>query len=205
MLAAYRDQVFGNMTNNRGSLMFEAAAGVTIPLGSRWHIEPSIRGGYPHIAGFSLTAGYKFPFPKNAKPRGPSSNDIIKRIHIASFDTILFGPDTEQYNANIDLGVGDLNDKVLNSTAETLKENPEFRVRIEGHANPVTKAPGEAARLMALSRKRADIIAEKLREKGVNEEQMVITAFGGTRIISNDARNINRRVELIVVQVNNEL
>jgi outer membrane protein OmpA-like peptidoglycan-associated protein len=205
MLAAYKDQVFGNPTNNRGSLMFDAATGITIPLGSRWHIEPSVRGGYPHIAGFSLTAGYKFPFPQKGKSRGPSSNDIIKRIHIASFDTILFGPDTEQYNADVDPGTRDLNDRILNSTAEMLKEHPEFRVRIEGHANPVTKTSGEAARLMVLSRKRADVIAGKLREKGVKEEQMVITAFGGTRIISYDTRNINRRVELIVVQVNNEL
>jgi outer membrane protein OmpA-like peptidoglycan-associated protein len=206
MLAAYRgeDTPFGDISNNRGSAMFDAAAGVTIPLGSRWHIEPSIRTGYPHIVGFSLTAGCKFPLQPRAR-KVPSSNEIIRRIQIASFDSIMFGPDTEQYNVDINQATRDLNEKILDSTVKTLKENPNFRVRIEGHANPVTKKSSEAERLMTLSRMRADTIAWKLREKGVTDEQMVITAFGGARTLSNDAWNINRRVELIVVQVNTDL
>jgi outer membrane protein OmpA-like peptidoglycan-associated protein len=207
ILAMYRgDTPFNDAAKNRGSVMFDVAAGVTIPLGSRWHIEPSVRAGYPHIVGFSLTAGYKFPFQQKVNPVQVSSSDeIIKRIQIASFDSILFGPNTEQYNVNIDLAAMEHNEKVLIETAKILKENPGFRVRIEGHANPVIKDPNEADKLMTLSRQRANIIAAKLRENGVAEEQMIIAAFGGTRIISSDARNINRRVELIVVQINTDL
>ncbi|MDR0290129.1 MAG: hypothetical protein LBI06_04270, partial [Treponema sp.] len=76
LIAAYRgmDNPLDNVTMTRGSVMADAALGVTIPLSARWHIEPSIRGGYPHIAGFSITAGVKFPLPhkskyQNAPPR----------------------------------------------------------------------------------------------------------------------------------------
>jgi outer membrane protein OmpA-like peptidoglycan-associated protein len=98
----------------------------------------------------------------------------------------------------------ELNDNILNSIANALKENPVLLVRIEGHANPVTNSPGETESLMSLSRKRADTIAAKLGEKGVTEEQMVIAAFGGSQSVAN-TRNGNRRVELIVIQVNTDL
>jgi outer membrane protein OmpA-like peptidoglycan-associated protein len=203
------DGIFSDPTRNRGSLMFDAAAGVTIPLASRWHIEPSIRAGYPHIMGFSVTAGYKFSLPQKTKytePKQlPTSNEIIEHILIASVDSILFGPNTEQYNTSIDQDTQELNEKILNSIAETLREHPDFRVRIEGHANPVTNNPGESDLLMVLSKLRADAIAGKLREKGVTEEQMIIIAFGGIKNIANDPRNMNRRVEVMVIQVNNGL
>jgi outer membrane protein OmpA-like peptidoglycan-associated protein len=213
LLSMYRgngdDRIFGDPARNRGSLMFDAAAGVTIPLASRWHIEPSIRTGYPHIMGFSVTAGYKFPLPqkaKNTEPRQlPTSNEVIEHILIASVDSILFGPNTEQYNASIDQDTRELNERILDGVAETLREHPDFRVRIEGHANPVTNNPGEADLLMILSKLRADAIAGKLREKGVTDEQMIVIAFGGIKNIANDPRNMNRRVEVMVIQVNNGL
>jgi len=204
MLAMYRgtDTLFGDAVNNRGSLMFDMAAGVTIPLTSRWHIEPSIRGGYPHIAGISITAGYKFRFPQRIKY---GNLDIIKRMLVASVDSIMFGPDTEQYNVDIDRSVQERNETVLDSIAKTLKSNPDFRVRIEGHANPVTNDSAETGRLIALSVMRADTVAEKLKAKGVTEEQMVVMGFGGSKIISSDIWNMNRRVELIVLQIKNNL
>jgi outer membrane protein OmpA-like peptidoglycan-associated protein len=205
MLAMYRgtDSPFSDMTKNRGSLMVDAAAGVTIPLTSSWHIEPQVRAGYPHIAGVGITAGYKFPLSRKTKyEKIPSSSEIIKHIIISSVDSIMFGPDTEQYNVNIGQDARELNETVLNSIEKTLKENPDFLVRIEGHANPVTNDPAEADSLMRLSRMRADTIAGKLKEKGVTEEQMVIVAFGGTKTITNDTRNMNRRVELMIIQVN---
>ena len=47
--------------NTRGSVLLDATTGLTIPLSGRWHIEPSIRAGYPFIVGAALTAGVKFP------------------------------------------------------------------------------------------------------------------------------------------------
>ena len=224
LLAAYRgeDNPFSDVTMTRGSLMFDAAAGVTIPLTQRWHIEPLIRGGYPHIFGVAITAGYKFPLPQKVKYeelpgrteykteyeyietiRTLPPNEIIKRIMIAAVEFILFGPDIGRYNAGIDRDAMGLNELVLDQTAKMLKDNPDFRVRIEGHANPVTSDPNEADELMTLSAVRANAVAAQLKARGVSEEQMVVISFGGTRTVTSslDMRNRNRRVELIIIQV----
>ena len=59
---------------------------------------------------------------------------------------------------------------------------------------------------MALSTMRANVVAQQLRERGVNEDQIVIIGFGGTRTATSewDVRNRNRRVELMIIQVGAE-
>ena len=218
LLASYRgwNNPFDDAKRRRGSLLFDASAGVTIPLSARWHIEPSVRAGYPHIFGGSITAGYKFPLPQKTKYqvvpgeteyveviRTLPPNEIIKRIMITSVEYILFGPNIGSYNLGIDHDASGLNDLVLNRVAQTLKENPGYRVRIEGHANPVTTDPDEADELMVLSSIRANEVSKQLMNRGIAEDQMIIIAFGGTRIVTSeqDIRNRNRRVELTVIEV----
>jgi outer membrane protein OmpA-like peptidoglycan-associated protein len=205
-LAAYRgspENPFSDVTRNRGSVVFDAAAGVTIPVTPRWHIEPSIRFGYPHIAGFSVTTGYKFPFKER---HVITKEEIIKQITVASVDFVMFGPNSDQYNYSVDRDAQSLNEMVINHVAQLLTEHPDYRVRIEGHANPVTNESGEYDILMDLSRQRANTIANRLVVKGVTRDQMVIIAHGGNRLITTDydIRNRNRRVELIVINVNEE-
>ena len=79
MIAAYRgwDTPFDEVTRTRGSVLADAAFGVTIPLTPRWHIEPSVRGGYPHIWGVSLTTGYKFPLPKVTYQMTPTRVELV--------------------------------------------------------------------------------------------------------------------------------
>jgi len=215
LISAYRgsdDNPFDDPTQTRGSIMADAAAGITIPLSSRWHIEPSARGGYPHILGAGVTIGYKFPLPQKTKTQYVEfiktlpPNEIIKRIMISEVEFILFGPDISKYNDGIDHDAQSLNELVLNSIAKTLKENSNLRVRIEGHANPVTTNPREADELMTLSTRRANVVAEQLKTRGITEEQMVVIAYGGTRTVTSehDIWNRNRRVELIVIQVNTD-
>jgi hypothetical protein len=218
LISAYRgdDTPFDNVTMTRGSVLADVAAGVTIPLSARWHIEPSIRGGYPHIAGFSLTAGYKFPLPKKTKYydrtdyiellKSLPPEEIVKVILVSFNEFILFGPDIGKYNVGIDHDAQGLNELVLNSTAQMLEKNPGCLLRIEGNANPVTTDPNEADGLMALSVMRANAVADQLRARGVSEEQMVIIAFGGTRTVTHDHQiwNRNRRVELIIIQVDSK-
>jgi len=82
-MASYRgwDNPFDDVTRTRGSVLVDVAAGVTIPLSSRWHIEPSARIGYPHIWGVSLTAGYKFPLPRVAMYQmAPTRVELIETI-----------------------------------------------------------------------------------------------------------------------------
>lgn len=212
LIAAYRgwDNVFDDVTRTRGSLLFDAALGATIPLSERWHIEPSIRGGYPHIWGVSLTAGYKFPLPRATRSettveviRTVPPSEIVRRVMISAVEFILFGPDIGSYNVGIDHDAQQLNELVLNYTARTLRENPNFRVRIEGHANPYTINVSEADELMTLSAMRSNVVAQQLKLRGVSEEQIVIVSFGGTRTATNewDVRNRNRRVEMIILEV----
>ncbi|MCL2804372.1 MAG: OmpA family protein [Treponema sp.] len=221
LLAAYRgdSNPFDNPKLTRGSVLADAAFGVTIPLTSRWHIEPLVRGGYPHIFGFSVTAGYKFPLPQKTrftteyeyeykyeyievvKTLPPS--EIIKLIKISSIEFVLFGPDIGSYNVGIDRDARELNQLVLNSVAKELRENPEYRVRIEGHANPFTINRSEADDLMALSMMRANTVAQELRSRGVSDDQIVVVGFGGTRTATSDwdVRNRNRRVEMMIIQL----
>ncbi|MCL2601198.1 MAG: OmpA family protein [Treponema sp.] len=212
LVSAYRgwDSVFDEVTRTRGSLLFDAALGITVPISERWHFEPSVRGGYPHIWGVSLTAGYKFPLPKSFTRettiqviQGVPPSEIIRHVLISAVEFVLFGPDIGSYNVGIDPDARQLNELVLNYAARTLRENPNFRVRIEGHANPYTISASEADELMTLSAMRSNVVAEQLRLRGVPEDQIVIVSFGGTRTATSewDVRNRNRRVELIILQV----
>ncbi|WP_461245741.1 OmpA family protein [Treponema sp. R6D11] len=208
MLSAYRgwgNDVFDDVTRTRGSLLADGAMGVTVPITQRLHIEGLVRGGYPHIFGSSITIGYKFPLPEKkieiVKTIPP--NEIIKIIKITSIEFILFGPDIGSYNIGIDHDAQQLNELVLNQIAKDLNENPDYRVRLEGHANPYTINHSEAEDLMALSAVRSNTVAEQLKNRGVSEDQMVIITYGGTRTATSewDIRNRNRRVELIVIQI----
>ena len=224
LIAAYRgeENPFNEVTMTRGSVLADAAAGVTIPLGTRWHIEPSVRGGYPHLFGAAVTAGYKFPLPQKKIYSSvyttkteyievfkmlPSS-EIIKRIVISAIEYIIFAGDIYTYNAVIDDDAQALNEMTINHVAQMLSDNPDFRVRVEGHANPVTRQPREIDELLDLSTFRAYEVARVLREKGVNDEQIVISAYGGTKTVSKYEDiahwNMNRRVEMLIIHVNTD-
>ncbi|MCL2809452.1 MAG: OmpA family protein [Treponema sp.] len=224
LISAYRgtsSNPFNDVTMTRGSLLFDAAIGLTIPLSARWHLEPMIRGGYPFIFGGSLTAGYKFPLPQKVNTNRILQQsfphrteyvevmkiippeEIVRRVMISSVEFVLFGPDIGRYNIGIDRDAQQLNEMVLNYTAQTLKDNPNYRVRIEGHANPYTINHSEIEELKVLSLMRANVVAGELKDRGVDENQIVLISFGGTRTATNewDIRNRNRRVEMIITQV----
>jgi len=218
LISAYRggindENVFGDVTRTRGSLLADGGIGITVPITERWHVEAMGRGGYPHLFGGSLTAGYKFPLPEKGKyqkevervevVKTMQPNEIIKLIKITSIEYIIFGPDIGSYNVGIDRDAQQLNELILNQIAKDLKENSDYRVRLEGHANPLTINHSEAEDLMALSALRSNTVAEQLRQRGVSDDQMVLIAYGGTRNATNewDIRNRNRRVELMVIQV----
>ena len=210
LVAAYRgkDNVFDDEKLTRGSAMADIAVGVTIPLSERWHIEPQLRTGYPHLGGFSVTAGYKFKLPQssyNEVIKTIPPNEIVKRIMITSVEYIIFAGDIGRYNIGIDRDAQGLNELVLNSIAQFLKDNPDCVVRIDGHANPVTTNPSEAEELAMLSRQRSLAVADQLRQRGIADSQMAIIYHGGEKTVvpqsDTEHRNRNRRVELVLMQV----
>jgi len=234
LLAAYRgwNNPFDDVHRTRGSIMFDAAAGVTIPLTQRWHIEASVRGGYPHIAGFSVTAGYKFPLPRTTyftetvtiqeqvqvqteiqtETEVDESvsivpiTEIARRMVIMGVEYVIFGPDSGSFNVGVDADARQLNTLVMDFTAQTLRDHPSYFVRLEGHANPFISDVADVDEMMALSSLRANAIADQLRARGVSEEQLVVVALGGTRAATSEweARNRNRRVELIIMSIEDE-
>jgi outer membrane protein OmpA-like peptidoglycan-associated protein len=197
-----------DIRDSRSSLLFDVTAGVTIPITSRWHIEPSIRGGYPFIAGFAVTAGYRFPITRGKTEyvevvKMPPANEIIRRVIITQVEYIIFAGDSSTYNERIDVDARTLNELVINQVAQLLTENRDLRVRIEGHANPVTGTREEERILSELSARRANEVAGILREMDVRDEQIIVVALGAARAIETDRDhwNVNRRVELIVIHV----
>ncbi|MCA1771563.1 MAG: OmpA family protein [Halomonas sp.] len=85
---------------------------------------------------------------------------------------------------------------VLNDVAERLVNNPDVRVRIEGHTDSV----GSADYNKELSQDRAESVTAYLAERGVESDRMMAEGFGEEQpVATNDTdagRAENRRVEL---------
>ena len=215
----YEDQYDGkyDIRNSRASPLADLTVGINIPIGSRWHIEPSFRGGYPFRFGASLTFGHRIPLPQRTVRevvkdyeyveiiRNLPVDEIVRRVLVNQVEHILFAPNISVFNQDIDYDARALNDMVLNNTAQLLRGSEDLRVRIEGHANPVTNDPSEYNDLLALGKNRADEIARLLMIRGVSEEKIVIADHSGERAIASsrdyDRSNMNRLVELLIIQI----
>lgn len=96
------------------------------------------------------------------------------------------------------------NSRNLRDIENTLKAHPEYRVLIEGYANPTEgTAVEERNELEPLSRGRAEVVATILTEAGVDRKQLIIAGSGGLRLVSpvdGDGKYKNRRVELTLTR-----
>jgi outer membrane protein OmpA-like peptidoglycan-associated protein len=95
---------------------------------------------------------------------------------------------------------GESTEASLTDLAAFLKENPEIKIRINGHTDNV----GDPGLNKQLSLERAGSVRDFLVGKGVNFESLRISGWGGTRPVASNAteagRSKNRRVELAVEQ-----
>lgn len=95
--------------------------------------------------------------------------------------------------------LGDLGKPVLDSVATVLLANPGVKVEIAGYAHD-RLGPEENLRL---STERAQSVRLYLLQRGVRGTQLTIKGYGAQRLIaegdSDEARRINRRVEIHVV------
>lgn len=95
---------------------------------------------------------------------------------------------------------GESTEASLSDLAAFLKENPEIKIRINGHTDNV----GDPGLNKQLSLERAGSVRDFLVDQGVNFESLRISGWGGTRPIASNAteagRSKNRRVELAVEQ-----
>jgi outer membrane protein OmpA-like peptidoglycan-associated protein len=87
-------------------------------------------------------------------------------------------------------------EEILNMLSEVLKDHPQMKVEISGHADNV----GYASSNLVLSQRRAQVVMNYLLGKGIKGEQLTVSGFGDTKpAATNDTRegrSKNRRVEL---------
>jgi outer membrane protein OmpA-like peptidoglycan-associated protein len=86
-----------------------------------------------------------------------------------------------------------------------LNKFKDYKVKVEGHANPVTRtAKEETEELQPLSEARAKAIVDKLIEFGVDKNRLTYVGMGGTRpVVKYEDRDNwwkNRRVEFILIK-----
>jgi lipid-binding SYLF domain-containing protein len=88
---------------------------------------------------------------------------------------------------------------VLGEIATMLKENPSWKIRIEGFTDNV----GSAELNRHLSEQRAHAVRDWLAGHGVNRDQMIARGYGASRPIASNSdaegRAANRRVEIVRV------
>ena len=94
----------------------------------------------------------------------------------------------------------------LSEVGRILAKYKEDRVRVTGHTDNV----GAADFNSELSRRRASAVREVLEEQGVQDEQLIVAAFGESKPVaansSASGRSQNRRVELLIdVPANNRV
>ena len=89
----------------------------------------------------------------------------------------------------------------LNSIADYLVSHPERAVNISGH----TDTTGSEQHNLALSKRRADVVAEYLAANGVDSNRVKTFGLGSAKPIdvntTDEGRKKNRRVELLIHEV----
>ena len=89
---------------------------------------------------------------------------------------------------------------ILNGVADTLLSAPDIVVEIGGH----TDSFGSESYNQKLSEQRAKSVLEYLAGRGVNKARMTSRGYGESKPIetneTEDGRELNRRVELMIVE-----
>ncbi|MDR2494871.1 MAG: OmpA family protein [Spirochaetaceae bacterium] len=93
------------------------------------------------------------------------------------------------------------NAQSFTKVAQALLENPQYRILVDGHANPVMKtASEETGSLRPLSVRRAEAAADFLvKYYGVDRERLILTGAGGGYPFGTKDPSLDRRVSFFVI------
>ncbi len=125
----------------------------------------------------------------------------LLRIQVPS---IIFRENAADF-LNIPKDTVDNNIRVLKRIAEILNKFKDYKVKVEGHANPVTRtATEDKTELQPLSQDRAKAVVDLLVQYGVDRNRLTYVGMGGSRPVvqweDHDNWWKNRRVEFILIK-----
>jgi outer membrane protein OmpA-like peptidoglycan-associated protein len=215
----------GALLTMRGSeiwagLELAASAGARFSFGA-WYVEPYIGTGYPVWGRVGVAVGYRVPprsgsrapvpAQSNAGDEALTATEKLAQETSSSGDgqgsavstgptyVIIFPPNRADFTG-LDSATADENSSVIFEIETMLSEHPEYRVLLDGYANPVEGTEVEDRNeLRPLSRQRAEKVAETLVGAGVDRRRLIIAGSGGLRSDS-DNKQKNRRVELTIIK-----
>jgi outer membrane protein OmpA-like peptidoglycan-associated protein len=144
------------------------------------------------------------------EPEAPAPVAVEPRPPVPQFPALHFGPNVSNWDA-MSAEFAASNQQTLAAIARFLEENAEFRLRIEGHANPTINPANILGRqreqilgTQPLSELRAQVVANRLAELSVDPQRLEPSGFGGERTIAawEDTANWwrNRRAEFVLLE-----
>ncbi len=108
------------------------------------------------------------------------------------------------FETDSDVIVGEQSFQILDVVAAILKQNPEFKIEVQGH----TDNAGTVEHNMDLSQRRAEAVVKYLIDKGVNADNLTAKGYGPTVPIADNktkkGKAKNRRVEFHIVGAGGE-
>lgn len=155
---------------------------LSLPLGRRYGLFAQAKGYLFYSGHFDLArtdTAYELVVPMEKLQKG--SRLILRNIFF-DFDKADLKPESEVE---------------LTEVLRLLRENPRWRVEVEGHTDSV----GSAAYNQILSQKRAEAVRGYLIQRGIPASRITARGYGATRPIADNrteaGRALNRRTEIL--------
>lgn len=126
------------------------------------------------------------------KVKGVKENNGCPAVEAAAYSNIMF--DSSKYTIKPGF------DTELDQVAKTLKDNPSYTLKVDGHAD----TSGIAEKNMILSQHRANSVKNYIVKKGVNGSRIDAKGHGDKQPVADNStwegRTQNRRVELSIIK-----
>lgn len=167
-----------NLTSNEATGEFL----LSLPLGRRYGLFAKAKGYLFYSGHFDLATNdttYELTVPMEKLQKG--SRLVLRNIFF-DFDKADLKPES---------------DVELQEVLRLLRENPRWRVEVEGHTDSV----GSAAYNQVLSQRRAEAVRRYLIQRGIAADRITARGYGASRPIADNrteaGRALNRRTEIL--------
>jgi outer membrane protein OmpA-like peptidoglycan-associated protein len=133
----------------------------------------------------------------------PDVAGLVENSGCPAYQKVVVRPDKLELKEKIAFGwdsvvLGETSRPVLDEVAQALKDNPSFRVQVDGHAS----SEGGDAHNQVLSEDRASVVVDYLVARGVARDRLRSKGFSSSVPVATNTtaagRMTNRRVEFVV-------